>query len=223
MSRVRRRVRLRLDIHEFERPFLEYFRSKRVKLFYDTFDISSHTRVLDLGGTDFFWELARRLGFPTPKVTIVNIDKPRTTLSEYIEWRIANALQIDLPDNSFDIVFCNSLIEHLSSWEQQSALAHEARRLAPRHFVQTPSRRFPIEPHFLTPAVHWLPKGTRARMIRNFTVWGVITRPSSGRCHDLVEEIRLLGSEEMVRLFPSSELRVEKFLGFQKSLIALQE
>jgi len=52
---------------------------------------------------------------------------------------------------------------------------------------------------------------------------GVITRPSSGRCHDLVEEIRLLGSEEMVRLFPSSELRVEEFLGFQKSLIALQE
>jgi len=32
-----------------------------------------------------------------------------------------------------------------------------------------------------------------------------------------------LGSEEMVRLFPSSELRVEKFLGFQKSLIAVQE
>src|SRR5712692_8657991 len=105
-----------MDLHDLERPVLKYFRSRRVSLFYGLFAITSSVRILDLGGTLFFWELARQCNFPAAKVTIVNLNKPRNAVPDYAEWLIGDALKLDFPDNCFDIVFSNSLIEHLGSW-----------------------------------------------------------------------------------------------------------
>jgi len=211
-----------MDLHAIERPVLEYFRSKRITLFYSLFRITNSTRIVDLGGTLFFWELAEQSGFPTAKVTIVNRDKPRTAVPGYAEWLIGDARNVNCADNAFDIVFSNSLIEHLGSWGGQARLAAEIQRLAPRHFVQTPSRDFPVEPHFLTPFVHWMPKAIRASILRNFTVWGLITRPSKQQCAALAEEIRLLPKKDMARLFPHSDLKIEKCFGLPKSIIAVK-
>jgi hypothetical protein len=191
-------------------------------LFYRLFAITSSVRILDLGGTLFFWELARCYGFPVPRVTIVNLDKPKTVVPDYAEWLIGNALKTDFPDKCFDIVFSNSLIEHLGSWDMQEKFASEVYRLAPRHFVQTPSRNFPLEPHLLTPFVHWFPKRLRRAMIRNFTVWGLLVRPTIEQCKALADEICLLDAREMARLFPDSHLRIERLLGLSKSIIAVR-
>lgn len=209
-----------MDLHSLERPFLQYFRSKRLALFYDLFAVTKSLKVLDLGGTLFFWELARRYGLPVPRVTIVNLDKPRSPVPEYAEWLVGDALRLEFPDNHFDLVFSNSLIEHLGSWLMQERFASEVRRLAPRYFVQTPSRDFLLEPHFLTPCVHWLPKNVRRRAIRNFTIWGLLTRPSPEKCEALVEEISLLSKSDMARLFPESEVRIERLIGMPKSIVA---
>jgi hypothetical protein len=222
-SRKPRRERHRtVNLHAMERPILEYFRVKRIALFYELFEITRSVRVLDLGGTLFFWELAQRHGFAVPTITLVNLDKPKTPVPAYAEWLVCDALTLPFPDNRFDIVFSNSLIEHLGSWQKQVRFAAEVRRLAPRHFVQTPSRDFPFEPHLLTPFVHWLPKHIRVRMIRNGTLWGLLTRPTKQRCAELAEEIRLLDDDEMTQLFPKSELKVEKLLRIPKSLIAVK-
>ena len=211
-----------MDLHALEAPFLKYFRTKRLSLLYRSMPISNSSRVLDLGGSLFFWELAHQQGLPVPKITIVNWDKPRTPVPPYAEWIVADALQLTFPDHEFDIVFCNSLIEHLGTRESQEKLAKQIQRLAPRYFVQTPHRRFPFEPHLLTPFVHWFPASLRKKMIRNFTVWGLLARPSHAQCEMLVNEISLLDTRTMASLFSGGEIHVESFMGMPKSVIAIR-
>lgn len=211
-----------IDLHAVERPLLAYFRKQRLESLYGLLRLNSSSKVLDLGGTLFFWELARERGFALPKITIVNLDKPRQPVPSYAEWIVADATKLSFPDHYFDVVFCNSLIEHLGTRESQKRLATEIQRLAPRYFVQTPNRHFFLEPHLLTPFVHWLPATLRAKMIRNFTLWGLLTRPSHAQCESLVNEICLLDPKEMRDLFSNGEIHVEKFIGMPKSVIAIK-
>ena len=73
------------------------------------------------------------------------------------------------------------MIEHLGTRDNQLKAAAEAMRVGRSLWIQTPNRWFPIEPHYLTPFVHWLPAPVRRRILRNFSVWGWVTRPSRGR------------------------------------------
>ena len=120
------------------------------------------------------------------------------------------------------MVFSNSMIEHLFTRTNQAAFANEALRVGRGVWVQTPSRWFPIEPHLLTPGIHYLPKFFRRRLLRNFTVWGLLTRPQQSYVDRLVDEIALLTANDMRALFPGCELRRERVLGMTKSLIAVR-
>lgn len=51
------------------------------------------------------------------------------------------------PDKSFDVVFSNSVIEHVGDDEKQAQFALEVRRIGKSYWVQTPSKYFPIEAH----------------------------------------------------------------------------
>jgi hypothetical protein len=135
---------------------------------------------------------------------------------------VADALQLSFGYHEFDVVFCNSLIEHLYNRESQQRLAQEIERLAPRYFVQTPDRRFFFEPHLLTPFVHWFPVSVRKKLIRNFTIWGLLARPSMAQCETFVREVCLLDAEEMASLFPRAKIHVERFIGMPKSIIAMK-
>lgn len=208
--------------HMIYEPFLKMFRSSRVRLFYKLFRIDERTRVLDLGGGAVFWDLALSLGFPLPEVTVLNIRPPGNQAREYLTWVLGDARHTQFKDSSFDIVFCNSLVEHLGDWEGQVRLAEEVRRLSGCYFVQTPDRRFPIEPHLLTPFIHWLPKSMQRRLIRDFTVWGIATRPSRSYCEELFKELALISPREMRILFPDAGLVIERFLTLPKSIIAVR-
>jgi hypothetical protein len=129
----------------------------------------------------------------------------------------------EFPDRSFDIVFSNSVIEHLRTLEAQAAMASEVRRLADHHWVQTPNFWFPIEPHFLTPAWHWMPVSLRIALLRRRR-WGWRGPcPDPQEARQLVEEIRLLRKRELQALFPDSRLVEERFLGLIKSFVAVRD
>ena len=83
---------------------------------------------------------------------------PVPGLREARPWISRDATNLhEFGDASFDIAFSNSVIEHLSTFENQARMAAEVRRVARAYWVQTPNFWFPIEPHFLVPAWHWLP------------------------------------------------------------------
>ncbi len=154
----------------------------------------------------FFWNLAKTEGFPVPNVTIVNIHAADSPLPDHINWIVACGTKLPFDDFAFDIAFSNSVIEHLSTWEVQTQFANEISRIAPNYFVQTPSKSFFFETHLLTPFIHWLPKNFQRPLMRNFTGWGIITRPSQEYCEKFLQELRLLNREEMKKLFPDPPL-----------------
>jgi hypothetical protein len=97
-------------------------------------------------------------------------------------------------------------------------MAAEVMRVGRTYWVQTPDPRFPLEPHYLTPAIHWLPAEWQAVMAR-FTVWRILRHPTPAQIEERVAELRLLNRRELLGLFPGARLIVEKWAGLPKSLI----
>jgi len=210
-----------MNIHRLYRPFLAFFRKSRLKQFYHLLDIDRLTSVIDVGGSPLFWKLAESYGFSIPKVTIVNLKRTVEKLPRNIKYVVGDGRKLAFNDQSFDVAFCNSVIEHLGTKNDQLIFARELRRVGRRHYAQTPNSRFPIEPHLLTPFIHWLPVSFQRKLIRNFTVWGVVTRPTRGECEQYFQEVRLLNRKEMAEMFPGSKLYIERFIGLPKSIIAI--
>jgi hypothetical protein len=200
---------------------VRWFRRRRMRRFERTFAITAATRVLDVGGTAINWEyLSVR-----PRLVILNTGRERRD-AEGVTWVVGDGCSLPFPNGAFDIVFSNSVIEHVGPQERQCLFAREIARVGRAYWVQTPNRWFPVEPHLLTPFLHWLPARVRARMARRLTVWQWVTRPTPDRRQFYVEhflgDIRLLGPAEMERLFPGAHLLRERFLGLTKSLVAVR-
>jgi ubiquinone/menaquinone biosynthesis C-methylase UbiE len=136
-------------------------RAKRMKLLEkyvkDCFGDEQEIEILDMGGTQAFWK-----ALPTPitnraKITLVNLSKEKVTEFNF-RAIVGDACSLhQFEDKRFDLVFSNSVIEHVGNYEDQKRMAGEIERLGKKHFIQTPNRNFPIEPHFLFPFFQYLP------------------------------------------------------------------
>ena len=123
-------------------------------------------RILDVGGTNAFWEMRGWAGRDDVQIVTVNL-KAEERRHSNIEPRAGDAIDLgEYADNSFDLVFSNSVIEHLFTYENQVAMAREVRRVARAYWVQTPNYWFPIEPHFHVPGWQWMPTGIRIELLR---------------------------------------------------------
>jgi SAM-dependent methyltransferase len=189
-----------------------------MRRFQKQFCLTSDTRVLDVGGSIFNWNLVPQ----PPRLTMLNIHFPELSNRMPCGWIIADARHLPFKDRAFDIVYSNSVIEHLSTFESQNQMAAECVRVGQQIYIQTPNRRFFVEPHLLTPFIHWLPLTWQRKLLRNFTIWGLIVRPSQARCEAFLEEVRLLDEKEMRRLFPKTEIWHERVFWLTKSLIAVK-
>ncbi len=106
----------------------------------------------------------------------------------------------------FDLAYCSSVIEHVPP-SRRPAFAAELRRVARGWYVQTPARSFPVEPHSLLPAAHWLPASLR----RGYWRLG-----ASGSW----EDISLLTRAELEALFGAAE--AERFGPLAKSWMSVR-
>jgi hypothetical protein len=199
----------------------QYFRKRRWQLFSEFVEEVKAKTFIDIGGRPDTWGQYIEIAPAPESVTIVNL--PSELKPESHPWMrcvVGNGLSLPFPDKFFDVAFSNSVIEHLGTEANQKQFAAEASRVAKAYFIQTPNRHFPVEPHYLTPFIHWVPKALREHMIRNCTVWGWVERPTQEHCEGLIQELRLLSARELNRLFPGSVVRKEEVLGLVKSIIA---
>jgi len=199
-----------------------FFLKKRMRNFVKTFSPTRETKILDVGGTTYNWNLIDCQSH----ITLLNLTVPQGIRSEsqnifFIE---GNGLSLQYQDASFDIFYSNSVIEHVGTFENQIKFASELMRVGRQVWVQTPAYSFFFEPHLLTPFIHFLPRKYQRKLLRNFSVWGWMVRPEPTECG----WVSIWGTpyhvyKEMVQLFPRCVIHVEKFLGFPKAYIAVRK
>lgn len=187
-------------------------------MFYRLMKPLDHERILDVGGDHWFWDAATEC---RSQVICLNVYIPEvvydTKRFSYIQ---GDGRQLPCSDKEYDIVFSNSTIEHVGTFDDQHKFAGEIRRSGKRYWVQTPNKWFFMEPHLITPLIHYLPQRLQKKLIRHFTIWGLVTKPSKEQINNFVASIRLLTRKEMKRLFPDASLYEERFLFFVKSFVA---
>jgi hypothetical protein len=75
----------------------------------------------------------------------------------------------------------------------------------------------------MMPFVHWLPTKPREFVIRWFSPWSYLEKPSTEKIKTTVAFTQLLTKRQMQTLFPDCEILTERMLGFiPKSYIAIR-
>jgi SAM-dependent methyltransferase len=137
-------------------PLAARARAKRHGDFFALAQLPEGARVLDLG----CGSLGLRGLEPQLDITGVDLHERPGYPGPFVR---ADATEgLPFADDEFDLVYCSSVIEHVEP-ARRDAFARELRRVGRGWFVQTPAFSFPLEPHALLPAAHWLPVALRKR------------------------------------------------------------
>jgi len=179
-------------------------------------------RILDVGGTEVFWERMGLCDDESINVVILNV---REAEAHHPNFKSVVGDARDMPqfkDAEFDVVFSNSVIEHVGGYEEQKKMADEVKRIGRRYFVQTPNYYFPVEPHVLFPFFQFLPLWLKVFLLRHFNLGWATKIASKERAMQLIERCQLLKKRELKSLFPKADIRAEKMMGLIMSYIVVE-
>ena len=215
----------------------ERFHEARAALFVELMQPRPGATLLDLGGSrgDFAERIARRVRVA---VTVGDLDPANRASVERkgFEYRtLTGTLPLPFATGQFDYVLSNSVIEHVtldkgrtrvgvrvnsSEWRSgaersQRAFAAEIARVGREYFVQTPHKHFPLDPHIYLPFVQYLSHNMQCRLVAMTDRWWV------NNCGGRVDW-HLLTPDDMRRMFPDAEIRIEQCLGLPKSIVAMR-
>jgi SAM-dependent methyltransferase len=187
--------------------------------FFRTFSKNEPIRILDLGGTTYFWENSNIPNLPEIKITLLNLYL-EASHHPNIKTVTGDATNLaNFKEGEFDLVFSNSVIEHVYTRDNQLKMANEIQRVGKHYFIQTPNKYFPVEAHYALPFAQFYPKSltyillTKTKLSR-LQKWDPIA------AKQYLEEILLLDESDLKELFPNSKIYKEKVLGLVKSITA---
>lgn len=210
--------------HNLIYPITGFFRAKRGRFILKHFPNINNLKICDLGGSRHFWD---NLGLDMPRknITIYNISTNETGAikggKEEIQLHIYDGYNVPVKDRHFDLLICNSVLEHVPV-EKRKVFAREMVRISKNIMCQTPAYVFPIEPHFIMPFIHWLPKRISYYLVF-VSPWKILSRPSLNTIRGYFFGTNLLREKELRELFPKSSIEYEYFCGLKKSYLVVQK
>ena len=198
------------------------FRARRFEFFRGLLDtVPRPVRILDVGGTEAFWHPTGLLDDPDLEITICNLSPGDDSVEGRVRFLECDACDLAVfDDDSFEVVFSNSVIEHVGDLGRMGEMAQEVMRVGQRFFVQTPSRHFPLDPHFPFPFFQFLPVPARAVLLRVLPLAWVGRIHDPGHAREVATSVRLLSERELRGLFPGAGIYKERLFGLTKSLTA---
>ena len=195
-------------------------RQRRWELFARVFPQFSEMTVLDLGGTVEAW---RRAPMRPKRVVVINLDPGADSDLDAVDFVRGDACDPprQISGSNFDLAFSNAVLEHVGGHVNRQRFAETAQKLSSRHWIQTPYRYFPLEPHWLFPGFQFLPVAARVSISQR---WPLMHTPSSDRNDALSATlgVELVSRTEMKYYFPDSEIVAERLGFLTKSLIAIK-
>lgn len=217
------------------KPYSLRYEKQRNELFYKYLKPDPNDKILDLGGND-----GRRMASLFPEkgkdiyiadISTEGLEAAKTNYG-YTTILINESGVLPFGDNYFDIVFCNSVIEHVTtdkadiydnvtnrefkekSLRRQRLFADEIRRVGKKYFVQTPNKHFIIESHTWFPSLYvYFPRSVQIKTIQLLGKFWV--KKSS-------PDFNLLTVSDMKSMFPEAIIIREKSLFMTKSIIAIK-
>jgi SAM-dependent methyltransferase len=212
-------------------------RRKRAKFFLSRYQITEATKILDLGSEDgsAIAGILKDTAARPENIYIADINAAAVAKGAaafgFQPVTIDEDGRLPFPDGYFDIVFCSSVIEHVTVAKEevwtlksgsrfksraatrQKSFANEIRRVGKLYFVQTPYVYFPIESHSWLPFVGYLPRRLLLPLLKLTNLfWVKRTSP----------DWYLLNRSELSKLFPEAEIVKERAFGLTKSIMAVR-
>jgi hypothetical protein len=189
-------------------------------------------RIIDLGGSAQMW---KRWGVTEDDglhIVLANDHRRDTThRSEPLAGQFMDTWSVDvlqLPAQTFaryDLVFSNSMLEHLPTPASQARLAAAIMASGKPYFIQVPNKHCIVDPHFPHPLAAYF-----ALWPRPLQAWAHARHAlgSSGRAGSLaaaraaIESYHPLARHELAALFPSARVVTEWNLGLPMSIVAMR-
>lgn len=193
--------------------FITTWRLERMNQFLSLMNPPKKARILDLGGLPGMWQLV-----PNDfEVTLLNLPGTFKTTDNNGKFTFVEGDGTDLSNifanKSFDIVFSNSVIEHVGDEKKQAAFAAEVRRLGLGYWVQTPSPYFPVEAHSGVFFYWQLPQSVKEYL---YSSW----QNNLPDWTEMIRSTKVLSRRRMKELFPDSKFYTERKFFLEKSYAA---
>lgn len=199
----------RRRMEAFERQFEEWFGDRKGH------DIT----ILDVGGTLEFWTVLEFKYLDRVHITLLNLEEKEIpdrwkSIFQSVSGDATNLKEY--ADNSFELAFSNSVVEHVGGFEDQRNMVLEMKRVSKHRYIQTPNKYFPIEPHYGFPLFQFFPMKLKEYMVMHYNM-RYKRAENSEEAYRIASEIRLLCKKELRRLFPNEEIHKERIWGMTKS------
>jgi len=184
-------------------------RRLRRKLFNRLIQISPGWKILDIGCGENF----RSPWFENfPNIVGIDIRRLDPSGKPYQKFVCGNACELPFANYSFDLVYSNSLIEHLPTRDHQRQFASEVGRVGRYYWVQTPDIGFRVDLHYHLPFFQHIPEKWQPSLADRITRgWNI----SDYR----FETVLGLNGDRLLALFEGAALFRQRFLGLSQSIV----
>ncbi|MFC1454936.1 class I SAM-dependent methyltransferase [Candidatus Undinarchaeota archaeon] len=167
------------------------------------FGLDKTKNFLDIGCAATNGEITNYISSFAKKTTGIDIDgegikKAITHQKKNATFVIANIEKLPFKDNSFDIISCTEVIEHV---QNPGVAASEMNRVVAKNgaiYLTTPNYFWFIEPHYMLPFYHFLPNYFRSSYAK-----------LTGRDMETFSEVRLFTYGKLKKLLEKNNFKVE--------------